>query len=131
MSEKSAVRSPQAPRPVGPYSQAIRAGRFLFISGQLPIDPNTGQLVGGSVAEQTRRCMENIKAILAAAGASLKHIVKTTIYLADLKDFPAVNQAYANYFDLDPPARTTIQAAAVPKGAAIEMDAIAYLPSSD
>jgi len=131
VSEKSAVRSPQAPRPVGPYSQAIRAGRFLFISGQLPIDPNTGQLVGGSVAEQTRRCMENIKAILAAAGASLKHIVKTTIYLADLKDFPAVNQAYANYFDLDPPARTTIQAAAVPKGAAIEMDAIAYLPSSD
>lgn len=129
MTEKSAVHSSQAPSPVGPYSQAIRVGRLLFISGQIPIDPATGQLVSGSAAEQTRRCMENIKAILAAAGATLKHIVKVTIYLADLRDFPAVNQAYANYFDLDPPARTTIQAAALPKGASIEIDAIAYLPS--
>ncbi len=113
---------------VGPYSPAIKAGDFLFISGQLPIDPQTGQLVSGSIEDQTRRCMENIKLILAKAGGSLKDLVKVTIYLADMKDFEAVNRAYGEFFDLEPPARSCLGVASLPKGARIEIEAVAYIP---
>ena len=124
---KRSISTKQAPPPVGPYSQAIRAGNFIFISGQLPINPATGDFVKGSMTLQTQRCMDNIKAIAIAAGGSLKDIVKTTIYLTNMNDFAEVNEAYGNYFDLEPPARVAIQAAALPKGVAIEIDAIAYL----
>jgi 2-iminobutanoate/2-iminopropanoate deaminase len=115
---------------VGPYSQGIRVGNLLFVAGQIPVNPANGKLIQGSLKEQTSQCMENIKAILAAAGGSLKDIVRTTIYITNMEDFSTINEAYANYFDLDPPARTTIQVAALPKSAPIEIDAIAYLPSS-
>jgi 2-iminobutanoate/2-iminopropanoate deaminase len=125
---KRSVFTKQAPAPVGPYSQAIRAGNFIFVAGQVPVNPATGEFVKGSMTLQTQRCMDNIKAILAAAGSAPKDIVRTTIYLTNMNDFAEVNEAYGNYFDLEPPARTTIQAAALPKGVAIEIDAIAYVP---
>jgi 2-iminobutanoate/2-iminopropanoate deaminase len=124
---KRSLSTKQAPTPVGPYSQAIRAGNFIFISGQLPSNPATGELVRGSMTLQTQRCMDNLKAIITAAGGSIKDIVRTTIFLTNLSDFAEVNEAYGNYFDLEPPARTTIQAAALPKSVGIEIDAIAYL----
>jgi 2-iminobutanoate/2-iminopropanoate deaminase len=124
---KRSIFTKQAPTPVGPYSQAIRADNFIFVAGQVPVNPATGEFVKGSMTLQTQRCMDNIKAILAAAGSAPKDIVRTTIYLTNMNDFTEVNEAYANYFDLEPPARTTIQAAALPKGVAIEIDAIAYV----
>jgi 2-iminobutanoate/2-iminopropanoate deaminase len=127
-SKKTRVFTKEAPMPVGPYSQAIRAGDFLFVAGQVAVDPVTGDFVLGSIAEQTNQCMENIKTILNAAGASLADVVRTTIYLTNMDDFGEVNDAYGNYFDLDPPARTTIGVAALPKGLAIEIDVIAYSP---
>ncbi|MFX1564055.1 MAG: RidA family protein [Promethearchaeota archaeon] len=129
-SHKTAIHTKNAPSPVGPYSQAIRAGNLIFISGQIPTNPATGELVKGTLKEQTCRCMDNIKAIINAAGGSLKDIVRTTIYLTNMADFSTVNETYSNYFDLNPPTRTTIQVAALPKGVPIEIDAIAYLPSS-
>jgi 2-iminobutanoate/2-iminopropanoate deaminase len=127
-SKKSRVFTKKAPTPVGPYSQAIRAGDFLFVAGQVPVNPETGDFITEDIAAQTRQCMENIKAILAEAGVSLLEIVRTTIYLTNMADFGEVNEAYGNYFDLDPPARTTIGVAALPKGVAIEIDVIAYAP---
>jgi 2-iminobutanoate/2-iminopropanoate deaminase len=123
----SAVSTEAAPKALGPYSQAIRAGQFLFVSGQVPIDPATGQIVGGTIAEQTRRAFENIGAILKAGGASLQHVVRTTVYLADLGDFPAMNEVYATFFNPPQPARSTIQAARLPRDARIEVDVIAFL----
>ncbi len=128
-SKKTRVFTKDAPKPVGPYSQAIRAGDFLFVAGQVPVNPETGEFVTDSISIQTRQCMENIKAILAAAGSSLSDIVRTTIYLTNIQDFGDVNEAYGNYFDLNPPARTTIGVAALPKGVAIEIDVIAFVPS--
>jgi len=128
-SKKTRVFTRDAPTPVGPYSQAIVAGDFLFVAGQVPVNPQTGDFVTDSITVQTQQCMENIKAILNAAGASLANIVRTTIYLTNMQDFGEVNETYGNYFDLDPPARTTIGVAALPKGVAIEIDVIAYLPS--
>ena len=122
-----AVSTASAPKALGPYSQAIRAGQFLFVSGQIPIDPATGELVAGSIGDQTRRAMVNIGEILKAAGASFQHVVRTTVYLADLADFPAMNEAYATFFSASPPARSTTQAARLPKDARIEIDVIAYL----
>ncbi len=113
---------------VGPYSPAVQAGDFLFVSGQIPLDPQTGELVTGPIEVQTRRCMENLKAVLAAAGATLKDLVKVTIFLVDMEDFAAVNRTYGEYFDLEPPARSTVQVAALPKGARIEIEAVAYIP---
>ncbi len=112
---------------VGPYSPAVRAGDFLFISGQIPLDPQSGALLQGGIEAQTQRCLEQIKEILAAAGASLADLIKVTIYLADIKDFEAVNRAYAAYFDLEPPARACVAVSALPKGARIEIEAVAYL----
>jgi 2-iminobutanoate/2-iminopropanoate deaminase len=111
---------------VGPYSPAIRAGDFLFVSGQIPID-SEGRLVSGGIEEQARQAMENLKRVLDAAGASLKDLVKVTIYLVDMGDFAAVNKVYGSYFDLDPPARACVAVKELPKGARVEIEAIAYL----
>jgi len=121
------IATASAPKALGPYSQAIRAGQFLFVSGQVPIDPATGALATGAIADQTRRALQNIGEILKAGGASFQQVVRTTVYLADLADFPAMNDAYAEFFTAPQPARSTIQAANLPKGARIEIDAIAYL----
>jgi 2-iminobutanoate/2-iminopropanoate deaminase len=119
------VSSTRAPQAIGPYSQAVRVGKFLITSGQIPIDPGTDQLVGNDIRAATRQVMDNLKAVLEAGGSSLDQVIKTTVYLANLDDFPAMNEVYASYFPGDPPARSTIQAARLPKGAIIEIDAIA------
>ena len=124
---RSAVSTGSAPKAIGPYSQAIRADRFLFVSGQVPMDPATGELVTGSIGDETRRALQNIGEILKAAGSSFEQVVRTTVYLADLADFQAMNEAYATFFTAPQPARSTIQAARLPKDARIEIDAIAYL----
>ncbi len=124
---RAVVTSPQAPQPVGPYVQAVRAGDFLFVSGQLPLDPLTNTLVRAGVGAQTRRVLENLKAILEAAGATLAHIVRTTIYLKSMDDFTQVNNAYAEYFPEHKPARSTLEVARLPKDAVVAMDAVAYL----
>jgi 2-iminobutanoate/2-iminopropanoate deaminase len=121
------IATGSAPKALGPYSQGIRAGQFVFVSGQVPIDPATGELISGSIGDQTRRALQNIGEILNAAGSSFQQVVRTTVYLADLADFPAMNETYATYFTAPQPARSTIQAAKLPKGARIEIDAIAFL----
>lgn len=123
------VQSPEAPKAIGPYSQAIeaRGARTLWLSGQIALDPATGELAGGDVAAQTERVMENLAAVLAAAGAGFEHVVKCTIYLADLGDFAKVNEVYGRRFPSSPPARATVQVAALPKGARVEVDAVAVL----
>ena len=123
----SPVSTTAAPKALGPYSQAIQAGQFLFVSGQVPIDPATGNLVEGSIADQTRRVFENVGAILKAGGASFKDVVRATVYLADLGDFAAMNDVYATFFTAPQPARSTIQAARLPRDARIEVDVIAFL----
>jgi 2-iminobutanoate/2-iminopropanoate deaminase len=119
------VTSLEAPSAIGPYSQAIDAGDFVFLSGQVPIDPKTGELVAGDISVQTDRVLDNLKAVLEAAGCSFADVVKTTIYLMDLGDFQAVNATYAKRFAEAPPARATVQVSALPKGARVEIDAIA------
>jgi 2-iminobutanoate/2-iminopropanoate deaminase len=123
----SAVSSGSAPVALGPYSQAIRAGQFLFVSGQVPIDPSTGELVSGSIAEQTRRALQNVGEILIAGGSSFQQVVRATVYLADLSEFAAMNEVYATFFTAPQPARSTIQAARLPRDARIEVDVIAFL----
>jgi 2-iminobutanoate/2-iminopropanoate deaminase len=120
-----AVNSLAAPAAIGPYSQAIDAGDFVFLSGQVPIDPKTGELVQGDIALQTDRVLDNLAAVLEAAGCSFADVVKTTIYLVDLNDFQAVNATYAKRFTAAPPARATVQVSALPKGSRVEIDAIA------
>jgi 2-iminobutanoate/2-iminopropanoate deaminase len=122
---RSAIRTTQAPAAIGPYSQAIRSGDFLFLSGQIPLDPATGNIVEGDITAQTRRVMENISAVLAAAGAGFADIVKTTIFLIDLGDFAAVNAVYGPFFKSEPPARSTIQVARLPRDARVEIEVIA------
>ena len=124
---KKTVSTPAAPKAIGPYSQAIeaRGARTLFLSGQIPLDPATGELVKGDVEAQTARVMENLRAVLAAAGAGFEHVVRTTIFLLDLGDFAKVNEVYGRSFPGDPPARATVQVAALPRGARVEIDAIA------
>lgn len=124
---RQAVSTSSAPKAIGPYSQAIRAGSLLFVSGQVPIDPATGNLVEGNIAAQTRRVFDNIGAILDAAGASFDHVVRTTVYLADMNDFAAMNEVYGTYFSSPAPARATVQAARLPKDARVEIDVIASL----
>jgi 2-iminobutanoate/2-iminopropanoate deaminase len=124
---RQAVSSPSAPRAIGPYSQAIRAGSLLFLSGQIPIDPATGDLVPGDIAAQTHRVFQNLGAILEAAGLSFDHVVRTTVYLADMNDFAAMNEVYGTYFSSPAPARATVQAARLPKDARVEIDLIASL----
>lgn len=124
---KTAVSTRDAPGAIGPYSQAIKAGGFLFVSGQIPIDPATGALVGGGIAEQTRRVLDNLAAILSAAGTSFDHVVKTTVYLSDMSEFATMNEVYATYFPPPAPARATVQAARLPRDVKVEIDLIAEL----
>ncbi|MBN9165800.1 MAG: reactive intermediate/imine deaminase [Myxococcales bacterium 68-20] len=119
------VNSLSAPAAIGPYSQAIDAGDFVFLSGQVPIDPKTGELVPGDIEAQTERVLDNLAAVLEAAGCSFADVVKTTIYLMDLGDFQVVNATYAKRFSSAPPARATVQVSALPKGSRVEIDAIA------
>jgi 2-iminobutanoate/2-iminopropanoate deaminase len=123
---KHAVSSPDAPAAIGPYSPAIRAGQLLFISGQVPIDPATGQMIEGDVTTQTRRVLDNVGALLLAADRSFADVVRTTIFLADMNDFASVNAIYAQYFSEPYPARATVQVARLPKDARVEIDVIAF-----
>ena len=126
--DKTAISTSAAPAAIGPYSQAIRVGEMLYTSGQIPIDPATGEFVAGGIAEQTTQVLENLKAILAEAGLQLTHVVKTMVFLKDLKDFAAMNQVYAGYLAPEgaiPPARSTVQVAALPKDALVEIEVIA------
>jgi 2-iminobutanoate/2-iminopropanoate deaminase len=121
------LHSDQAPKAIGPYSQAVQVegGKLTFLSGQIPLDPATMELVPGDVAAQTERVMENLKAVLAAAGLDFSHVVRCTIYLQDLADFVRVNEVYGRYFPRAPPARATVQVAGLPRGARVEIDAVA------
>jgi 2-iminobutanoate/2-iminopropanoate deaminase len=122
-----AIKTEKAPKAIGPYSQAIRSGDYLFLSGQLPADPVSGE-ISGDIKAQTNQVFKNMAAILAEAGISLQHVVKTTVFLKDLNDFSVMNDVYRQYFDHDPPARSCVQVAAIPKGALIEIESIAFLP---
>jgi 2-iminobutanoate/2-iminopropanoate deaminase len=124
---KLIISTERAPAAIGPYSQAVSAGGLVFLSGQIPIDPATRALVPGDVRRQTRQVLDNLKAVLAASGATLGDVVKTTIYLTNLADFNAVNEIYAETFSAEPPARATVGVAALPMGAKVEIDAIAVL----
>lgn len=125
---KKIIHSAQAPEPIGPYSQAVKAGNLLFTSGQIPIDPTTGEMIQGGIAEQTHQVMKNLQAVLNAAGGSFADVVKTTVYLADLSMFTKFNAVYAEYFDeATAPARATVQVSALPKGAWVEIDLTASL----
>jgi 2-iminobutanoate/2-iminopropanoate deaminase len=122
---KKIIRTDNAPAPVGPYSQAVESGGFLFCSGQIAINPKTNQVVTGPVVEQARLVMENIKAVLAEAEMTFSHVVKTTIYLTNMNDFAQVNEVYAKYFELEPPARSTVAVAGLPKGVHVEIEVLA------
>jgi 2-iminobutanoate/2-iminopropanoate deaminase len=124
---REAVSTPAAPAAIGPYSQAVRAGGLIFVSGQIPLDPASGALVDGDIAAQTHRVFRNLSAILDAAGSSLGQVVRATVYLADMNDFAAMNEVYGTYFTLPAPARSTIQAARLPKDARVEIDVIAQV----
>jgi 2-iminobutanoate/2-iminopropanoate deaminase len=123
-SEREIVGAPGAPAAVGPYSHAVRAGGLLFCSGQIPLDPATGRIVGATAAEQARRCLENLLAVCDAAGASLQRAVRMTVYMTDLADFADVNEVYGSFFSEDPPARVAVQVAGLPRGALVEIDAV-------
>jgi 2-iminobutanoate/2-iminopropanoate deaminase len=122
---KQAIATATAPAAIGPYSQAVTVGELVFLSGQIPLDPERGKLVEGSIEDETRRVLQNLKAVLEAGGLTLDAVVKTTVYLTDLGDFPRVNQTYAEFFTEPFPARATVQVAALPRGARVEIDAIA------
>jgi 2-iminobutanoate/2-iminopropanoate deaminase len=124
---KDVILTSRGPKPIGPYSQAIKTNGFLFVSGQVALHPQTGEFVGSDVRQQTERVLENVKAILEAAGASFQHVVKTTVFLKDMNDFGAMNEVYAHYFTAAPPARSTVQAARLPKDALVEIEVIASL----
>ena len=124
---KQVILTDRGPKPIGPYSQAVRSNGFLFVSGQVALDPKSGEFVGTDIRQQTERTLENLKAILEAAGVSQSHVVKTTVFLKDMNDFTAMNETYARYFTAAPPARSTVQAARLPKDALVEIDVIAAL----
>jgi 2-iminobutanoate/2-iminopropanoate deaminase len=123
---KTVIATTTAPQAIGPYSQAIAAGGFVFLSGQIPLDPATGEMVSGDIRVETERVLENLAAVLQAAGADFSHVVRTTIFLTNLADFAVVNETYAKRFTAAPPARATVQVAALPRGARVEIDAVAY-----
>ena len=120
------VSTDQAPAAIGPYSQAVQAGSFLFTAGQIALDPGTMEMVGSDVTAQTERVLQNLEAVLAAAGCDFSNVVKTTVYLADMADFVAMNEVYAKYFGDHRPARAAVQAAGLPKGGLVEIDAVAF-----
>ena len=121
------IQTENAPAAIGPYSQAIKAGGFVFVSGQIPIDPQTGQFVAGGIAEQTARVLKNLQAVLEAAGSSLGQVVKTTVFLADMEEFSGMNEVYATFFPEPPPARATVAAAGLPRDARVEIEAVALV----
>lgn len=122
------VKTDRAPQPIGPYEQALRWGELVFLSGQIPLDPVTGEMVGQDIETQTRQVISNLAAVLKQAGSSLDHVLKTTIYLTDLSRFPDLNRIYGEAFSRSKPARSTVQVAALPKNALVEIDLIAYVP---
>jgi 2-iminobutanoate/2-iminopropanoate deaminase len=124
---KDVVLSDKGPKPIGPYSQAIKAGGFLFASGQVALDPHSNEFLTGDVRQQTERVLENIKGILEAGGVNLHHVVKTTVFLKDMNDFAAMNEVYGKYFGVAPPARSTVQVARLPKDALVEIEVVASL----
>ena len=124
---KQIIHTSEAPAALGPYSQAVRVGHLVFLSGQIPIDPATGNVVEAEIAAQTRRVMENLAAVLRASGASFAEVVKSTIFLADLGHFSKMNEVYGSYFTSEPPARSTVQVGALPRGVLIEIDMIAHV----
>jgi len=124
---KKIISTKEAPAAVGPYSQAVRVGSTIYCAGQIPLDPKSGQIVPGDIGAQTRRVLDNISAVLTAEGLSFQNIVKTTIFLTDLADFQTVNEIYGSYFKQAPPARSTVQVPALPKGARIEIEAVAMI----
>ncbi len=124
---RQTVQTEHAPAAIGPYSQAVVSGGFLFCSGQIPLDPATGKMVGGRIEEQTERVLQNLAAVLESGGGSLRSVVKTTVYLVDLSDFPAMNAVYGRFFPENPPARATVQVAKLPAGALVEIDAVASI----
>lgn len=123
--EKKVIATKEAPQAIGPYSQAIKAGGFVFTAGQVPIDPATSKIVEGDVKAQTERVLKNLSAVLAAAGSSMDRVVKTTVFLKNMSDFPAMNEVYGQFFKNEPPARSTVQVVALPKDALIEIEAVA------
>jgi 2-iminobutanoate/2-iminopropanoate deaminase len=124
---RDVVLTDRGPKPIGPYSQAIRTNGFLFVSGQVALDPKTGEMTGPDIRQQTERVFENVKGILEAAGSNLHHVVKTTVFLKDMNDFATMNEVYARYFTAAPPARSTVQVARLPKDALVEIEVIAAL----
>jgi 2-iminobutanoate/2-iminopropanoate deaminase len=126
-SDREIVRAPDAPAAIGPYSHAVRAGELLFCSGQIPLDPVTGEVVGATAAEQARRCLENLRAVCEAAGTSLARALRVTVYMTDLSAFAEVNDEYAAFFESEPPARVAVGVAQLPRGAYVEIDAVVAL----
>ena len=121
------IQTDNAPAAIGPYSQAIKAGGLVFVSGQIPIDPKTGEFVAGGIAEQTERVLKNLAAVLEAAGSGLDQVLKTTVFLADMKEFSGMNEVYATFFSEPPPARVTVAAAGLPRDARVEIEAVALV----
>ena len=124
---KDIIATDRAPRAIGPYSQAVRAGELIFASGQIPIDPVTGEFVPGGIAEQTEQVLRNLTAVFEAAGVTMNQVVKTTVFLANMDDFTAMNEVYGRFFGVEPPARATVQAARLPRDARVEIEAIALV----
>lgn len=124
---KKVIQTIKAPKPIGPYSQAIRAGNFIFLSGQIPIDPSTGEMIKGDIRQQTRQVLENIKGVLESQGLNMEDVVKVTIFLKNMGNFSLVNEVYATYFPSFPPARSTVEVAKLPRNAEIEIEAIALI----
>ena len=122
---REVIQTAMGPAPIGPYSQAIRANQFLFLSGQTPLDPKSGEMIVGGIREQTERVLQNIKGVLEASGAALSQVVKTTVFLKDMNDFAAMNEVYGRFFTSAPPARSTVQVARLPKDALVEIEVIA------
>lgn len=129
MGLKIVVTTNQAPSAIGPYSQAIKVGDFVFTSGQLPIDPTTGEIMSGGVREQVKRALDNLQAVLSAAGASLADVTKTTLYIKNMADFGVINETYGEYFTSNPPARSCVEVACLPKGVLVEVEAVAFVNS--
>ena len=124
---KEIISAADAPKAIGPYSQAIRAGDFIFCSGQIPMDPGSGELITGDIGSQTERVLQNLRAVLQAAGADLGHVVKCTVFLASMDDFTAMNEVYGRFFSEDPPARAAVEVSRLPKGVGVEIEAVAFM----
>jgi 2-iminobutanoate/2-iminopropanoate deaminase len=124
---KEIIATDKAPKAIGPYSQAVRAGDFIFLSGQIPMDPESGELVSGDIGTQTERVLENIQAVLKAAGAGMDQVIKCAVFLADMNDFAAMNEIYGSFFKQNPPARAAVEVSRLPRGVGVEIEAIAYV----